>query len=723
MVVLAAVMVGVTAVRADSASWQVLPCWGGGYVQDVLLCPSDRQRLYTYVDVGGPYRSDDAGRNWRPLHGNMSVEMRERGFDRVRSMSVDPRNADSFVILGGGSEAANPGGFAVSRDGGLTWRITGTARAYGNGPRRMEGRCLSRNPFAPDELVGGEDYDGIFVSRDNGESWTRTGPTNIWYSNIAYDLAVTGRIYACGSECPSNMLAKAWMSTADRMTRQHGFFRSDDGGRSWIRISDESPWEITQIPGDRRIVGIFARKEIRASDDGGVTWRDFSKGVYSARQFSWELCAKGNYYALGSGRDFYLLGDGNGNKYRRGKNDALWSRLPSGVMSAGDPRNEPRLQGRSPNAIRQLALMTLVADPNDDGHWFATDWYDIWETGDAGNSWTSRVTGIMQLVSYDLVFDPLCADNFCCCLYDMGAFLTQDGGRTFRSASYALDAKGRRFPNNIVTARYSAKTSGLLLAAGARGWDVGLWRSRDAGRSWEPLDGKGLPPLKADVHVVSTIVEDRDGSFLVTVSGAPSDGGGGIYRSRDQGESWTWEGTGFPSLKGFDFGTNHSQGCWPRLALSPDGTAVTCGQHGCKELLSLDLGTGEWKPNGLSRPDWRRYPLAADPHTPGRFLRGGPGDAVESTDGGKTWHVFKPLKGLLCRAFAFDRHYRGLVAFGCKEGVFVSYDGGATVHRLKAGLDAPTGVSRNIILDRGRLFIMTTGSGVYRFKTNLIPAE
>ena len=123
--------------------------------------------------------------------------------------------------------------------------------------------------------------------------------------------------------------------------------------------------------------------------------------------------------------------------------------------------------------------------------------------------------------------------------------------------------------------------------------------------------------------------------------------------------------------------------------------------------------------NGLHWPDWRRYPLAADPHTPGRFLRGGPGDVVESTDGGRTWHVFEPIKGRLCRAFAFDRHHRGLIAFGCKDGIFVSYDGGVTLRRLKAGLGAPTGTSRNIVLDRGRLFIMTSGSGVYRFTANL----
>ncbi len=33
--------------------------WGGGYVQGVVLCPSDPNRCYAYIDMAGLYRSDD----------------------------------------------------------------------------------------------------------------------------------------------------------------------------------------------------------------------------------------------------------------------------------------------------------------------------------------------------------------------------------------------------------------------------------------------------------------------------------------------------------------------------------------------------------------------------------------------------------------------------------------------------------------------------------------
>lgn len=48
----AAIVIGVAIAQADDSPWQVFPCWGGGYVQDVVLCPSDRQRLILSVDRG-----------------------------------------------------------------------------------------------------------------------------------------------------------------------------------------------------------------------------------------------------------------------------------------------------------------------------------------------------------------------------------------------------------------------------------------------------------------------------------------------------------------------------------------------------------------------------------------------------------------------------------------------------------------------------------------------
>lgn len=105
----------------DSIRWHPAPIYGGGYFQNVITCPSATNVWYCYVDVGGPYRSDDAGTTWRPLHSNFSASDRHFQADHVRTMSVDPRDADSFVLCSGNNAAA-PAGVYVSTDGGRTFR-------------------------------------------------------------------------------------------------------------------------------------------------------------------------------------------------------------------------------------------------------------------------------------------------------------------------------------------------------------------------------------------------------------------------------------------------------------------------------------------------------------------------------------------------------------------------------------------------------------------------
>ena len=714
---LVSLCVGAFASETAAFPWLVLPCWGGGYVQNAVFCPSTPGRMYLYVDVGGPYRSDDAGTTWRPLHSNMPVAMRERGFDQVRSLSVDPRNVDNVVVLAG-RDGDTLGGFAVTRDGGATWAVKQDAFAYGNSPRRSDGFCLSRSPFDPDELVGGEDRSGIFVSRDNGETWTLTGPTGVWFTDIRHDATVPDRVYASSPYISTNQLSTAWVLGASRTTpRGYGFYRSDDGARTWQRLSDESPTEIAQIPGDTRIVGLFGKQHVKVSDDGGETWMPFEDGLYIRSSPPTDSVSGGAYYALAAGCDFWLVGDGNGAKYRRGRTAVSWTPLPDrNNMAPGDPANEQRLASFSPSEIRMTALSTLVTDPRDDNHWLATDWFELWETFDAGTSWTSRMRGIMPLVSYDIAFDPNSANNFLCCLYDVGAFATRDGGRTFVRARAADGSNGnRKFPNNVATALYLQGPPGVVLLAGARGNDTGLWRSEDAGLTWSPLPGTGLPALIPDSSAVSCLVQDPlDGSVLLTMSGAAGSGAGGVYRSRDEGETWTWEGGGLGNGEAFDYGTNHSQGAWPRLVVSSDGSAVTAAQKSEGHLYSRGPAVTAWTKASLTPPDWRKYPLAADPFVPGRFLCGGGDRTVqESTDGGRTWHAYTPLQGRKCGGIAFDRHVSGSVVFACRDGLYHSTDGGATMRQLENGLQLPSGTSRTVALDRGRLFFLTSGSGIW----------
>ena len=122
---------------ASSGRWRLLPLQGGGFVQNVVFTRNP-DVLYMTVDVGGPYRSDDGGRSWRPLHGAMPWEMRRLQLDCARSVSPDPRDENRIVCASGDGHGI-VGGIVVSDDGGRSWRQTGRGNFLSNGRRRALG--------------------------------------------------------------------------------------------------------------------------------------------------------------------------------------------------------------------------------------------------------------------------------------------------------------------------------------------------------------------------------------------------------------------------------------------------------------------------------------------------------------------------------------------------------------------------------------------------------
>jgi len=83
--------------------------YGGraAHVATIALDPHDNRRLYAGVEIGGAYRSDDAGATW--------VGINEGLFDDIHDIMVDPRDGSRVF-------AATGGGLYVSHDRGADWR-------------------------------------------------------------------------------------------------------------------------------------------------------------------------------------------------------------------------------------------------------------------------------------------------------------------------------------------------------------------------------------------------------------------------------------------------------------------------------------------------------------------------------------------------------------------------------------------------------------------------
>ena len=494
--------------------------------------------------------------------------------------------------------------------------------------------------------------------------------------------------------------------------RGKGFFRSDDGGRTWRRLSEDSPAETAQIAGSPRLVGLFRSRHVRASDDGGATWRPFEEGLpVRPDDAKMGYVDDGRFQALAAGPDFWLVGNTRGAVFRRGASESAWRKVPRASATLGNPVAEHHLAQRAANG-EFWSLATISIDPRDAAHWLATDWFEIWETADAGRTWKSRVSGMSQLVPFAIACDPFSPGNILYGMADLGLSISRDGGATFRGGAATSGA------NSIA---WSARTPGLAYCVGGKS-GVQFVRTRDGGRTWDVPRGAGLPPFRKGMHgnaekefaAYTVAVDPLTDAVLLCVSGPCGPQGGGVWLSRDAGESFSSVSKGLPEgrnlFKSWAFEGGSEAGWTPQLVFSPDGSAVLSTLDG--RCYTLARKTGAWIPTSIENP-WCSRTIAADPFRPGRFLSAQGEALVESTDGGRTWAPCRAKGWTRGWSVAFDPHVRGLVGGAGHDGIVISRDGGANWKPLKDGLAYPTGVRRWVVLDRGRLFGLTRGSGVW----------
>jgi photosystem II stability/assembly factor-like uncharacterized protein len=433
---------------------------------------------------------------------------------------------------------------------------------------------------------------------------------------------------------------------------------------------------------------------------------DFLEGLPPQEARTVTGLKEGRFLSLAAGPDFWLVGDAVGNVWRRRLDDAAWTPTPNETMASADPVREGRIKywiGHHQKA----EMGTLTVDARNPDHWLATDWFTIWETFDAGRNWKTRIRGMMQLVPFTVACDPNNPDNICCGIADMGMSVSQDGGRTYHPIMNVLGA------NQIA---FFPHHPGAAIATGGKMPRIDLVVTSNSGKEWRWSRKAGLPDLTKGERGAFTVAVDPSTDFAyLTVSGPIGVGAGGIYRSRDLGDTWEWFGEGLPSgedlFKNHEFNYGYWAGWPPEIVFSPDGYAV-CSASKTGQLFFLDKDTDAWQPIDGMENHHNIMRIAADPFAKGRFLMGG-FPLKESLDGGRAWGPVAGGDGTGGLSVAFDAHNRGLAVACGKDGVFVSRDGGRRFDKLEGGLDLPTGIRLLVFVDCGRLFFVTRGSGIW----------
>lgn len=260
---------------------------------DVLYVGSGESTLRDSAGYGnGVYKSVDAGRTWTHL-GLAETH-------HIGKIAVHPTNPDIvFVAAIGHLYAANPErGLYRSTDGGRQWtKVLDRGPDVGavevmidpRDPRVVyAGLWNTRRPpwftYAPTNGPGG----GIFKSTDGGTTWRQLTAglpaTGIGRTGIAVAPTDSRRVYAV-VDClvPDPTAPAPTPGPAGRPAAappgQGGFFRSDDAGESWTRLSADPAlwgrgWYFEKLAVDPRNADVVyvSNVSVSRSMDGGHTW-------------------------------------------------------------------------------------------------------------------------------------------------------------------------------------------------------------------------------------------------------------------------------------------------------------------------------------------------------------------------------------------------------------------------------------------------------------------
>jgi len=267
---------------------------------DVLYVGSGESTPRDSTGYGnGVYKSADGGRSWTHL----GLE----GTQHIGKIAVDPRNPDVVFVAAMGSlySANRERGVYRSRDGGRSWeQVLYKDENVGavevvidptNSHVVYAGLWNTRRPpwftYAPTNGPGG----GIFKSTDGGATWKALTvglpKEGIGRTGIAVSASNPRRVYAV-VDCLVPETPAAGAPAAPRAAPaaegrggqqgppgQGGFFRSDDGGATWARLSsDPALWgrgwyfeKIAVDPRDPDVVYV-PNVAVNRTKDGGKTW-------------------------------------------------------------------------------------------------------------------------------------------------------------------------------------------------------------------------------------------------------------------------------------------------------------------------------------------------------------------------------------------------------------------------------------------------------------------
>jgi len=680
-------------VLAGDISWNSVGPGGGGYITVIECDPRNSDIVYAGSDVGGFYISYDRGKTWK---------VRNEGLNDyyVQCIAVHPNNSD-IIILG------NRGGIFKSVDAGRTWKWKRSGFPLPSGSRYSAPiNSLAYDPKNPSVIYAGIGYlrgekygEGkIYKSIDGGEHWGLcTTPGSLHPEAIVGDLKVS-------------MDGTYILAVSNK-----GIYRSTDKGTSWIEANKGLPHLHclkADISRSNPLVCYLTLKTtaqdkepwnggVYKSTDGGVTWSPFSstlpqrvKESGQSNKFSsmYEAVAihPQNPSIVYLGADSWVT---NG-VYKTINGGATWNSIFRKTQNV----EYGWLTSLAPT-IKTLAISNILPDMV-----FCGTSTHIFVSLNGGISWQQRYcqkftggffrsNGLETTCVLEGLFDSHDPKRLYFCYRDIGLLVTENFNDSYYHSSAGINC--REDVTNVIV---EPTNTNKIWACAGTGECRGVYLSTDGGKTWRIV---GSPASGLPLGKIGTILIDPTSSVGGRILYATCSGYG-IYKSVDDGLSWSGINNGLPEVgrkNAVDIVINPDN---PKNLRCLLGTTTADGSSGI--YMTQDSGQNWQRISEPDTPFAMVRDLAVDPKNWNILYvcqfnkwieKPFPGGLYRSTDGGKHWtHIYSHFKNAECVAVSpADSNilYLGTCEHpyhdNCRApGILKSTDGGMTWYEENSGL-------------------------------------
>ncbi|MEJ2538465.1 MAG: glycosyl hydrolase [Gemmatimonadota bacterium] len=272
---------------------EVGPAVAGGRISDIEVDPRDAAVWYVAAGSGGLWKTTNAGTTWTPVFD-------EQPSYSIGDVALDPTNPDVVWVGTGenvsGRHVAWGSGLYRSRDGGGTWESAGLPESEHIGKILVhpeDGDVLLVAAEGPLWSEGGER--GVYRSADGGATWEAvlTVDEHTGATDLEFDPSDPEVVYAATFQRRRHV----WGYLAGGPGS--GVWKSTDGGVTWRELTRGLP------SGDMGKIGLAVTPadpgRVYATIEAGPEERGFYRSV--DRGESWER--RNSYISGGTGPHYY----------------------------------------------------------------------------------------------------------------------------------------------------------------------------------------------------------------------------------------------------------------------------------------------------------------------------------------------------------------------------------------------------------------------------------